>query len=306
MNGTNRKTTPSSKAKSSFSAYYVSKKELTQAFSQIMSEKDAGRFVNYLITGKHIKNNLGLSKEEYFRTIGPKARKVVRRPPQRDDPETIAKQIKKPDDRNESQNNINWNNIRLMGFRSFQNRTFPLGRAHYKARDSRISAGVRFLKVQKNIPGVAGKGFDLVGSFYSKGKATTAYAINLKGPTIIAIAKALDIMLRINILESAVSVTCLDGRPFVRINIPSGAACLIREAMLRENRTINAEHYTQFDGECVNNDLNCKLLENSKCTITKANVEELMKKLCKKHLFFKAGDDYEYIFSNILYVPSTP
>lgn len=122
------------------------------------------------------------------------------------------------------------------------------------------------------------------------------YNINIKALTLTTIALLLDIKLTLGIASATLAILGFNNQAIARIDVSEGEKCLIMEAMQSKNRVINEDVFSICNSECIHNDLNCKYQTGDKCTINKANIKEILDRLCDKNIFRKINNLYKYNF----------
>lgn len=118
--------------------------------------------------------------------------------------------------------------------------------------------------------------------------------INIKALSLMTIALLLDIKLTLGLAATSLALLGVNGQAIVKVAANEGEICLIREALLRDNRIINVSVLPVCSSECVNNDLNCKFRYDGKCTICSKDIEEILDRLSEKNVFTKIKKYYKY------------
>lgn len=118
--------------------------------------------------------------------------------------------------------------------------------------------------------------------------------INIKALSLMMIALLLDIKLTLGLASTSLALLGVNGQAIVKVTADEGEICLIREALLRDNRIVDVSVLPVCSSECVNNDLQCKFRRDGKCTICAKDTEEILDRLSEKNIFTKIKKYYKY------------
>lgn len=118
--------------------------------------------------------------------------------------------------------------------------------------------------------------------------------INIKALSLMMIALLLDIKLTLGLASTSLALLGVNGQAIVKVTADEGEICLIREALLRDNRIIDISVLPTRSSECVNYDLQCKFRRDGKCTICAKDTEEILDRLSDKNIFTKIKKYYKY------------
>lgn len=141
-------------------------------------------------------------------------------------------------------------------------------------------------------------------SVYSKSKPemmcfivpSTDYNINVTALTLMAIATALDIKLKLGFVASSLAIIGFSGQAIVKLDVNAGEKCLVYEAMKKPKHIIGENIFLKNHSQCIHNDLPCKHRNNNSCTFSKQDIINTLSGLCDKNVFRKEGALFKYLF----------
>lgn len=81
---------------------------------------------------------------------------------------------------------------------------------------------------------------------------------------------------------------------FCKLDQAIGESCVVLEAAKNKIKGIDYSYYDKFRGECINNNLNCKLNKENKCTCNQKKTREICEKLCAEHILTEKNGKYFY------------
>lgn len=123
----------------------------------------------------------------------------------------------------------------------------------------------------------------------------TNYNINLKAASIAIIAAILDIKLTNGFFRLPLDFAGFKSRAMVTLNEWEGEKCLILEMLRAESRIIDETVLPLSNGECINNQLQCKYRMDGQCRIRKEDVCKILIRLCDKNVVREKGyGKYQY------------
>lgn len=120
--------------------------------------------------------------------------------------------------------------------------------------------------------------------------------INISALSLLMIALVLDVKLTLGVASAVLGIVGKSGQAIVKLDVPAGEECLIREALLTKKHLVDSTILPYCSGECVNNDLPCNYREDGKCTIKAKDVVEILDSLSGKNVFTKIRNSYKYNF----------
>lgn len=137
-------------------------------------------------------------------------------------------------------------------------------------------------------------------SVYSKSKSgmmcfivpSTDY--NITALTLMAIATALDIRLKLGFVASSLAIIGFSGQAIVKLDVNAGEKCLVYEAMKNPKHIVGENIFLKNHGQCIHNNLPCKHRNNNSCTFSKQEIINTLSGLCNKNVFRKEGTSFKY------------
>lgn len=73
-----------------------------------------------------------------------------------------------------------------------------------------------------------------------------------------------------------------------------GESCIVLEAARHKKQGINSRNFPPENGECINNQLNCRMRENGRCRCSRTQAEKILEDLGKKKILEKEKESYFY------------
>lgn len=125
----------------------------------------------------------------------------------------------------------------------------------------------------------------------------TNFNVNLKAVTITIIAAILDVSLTKVFATATLSMLGFNSHAIVKLNETEGEKCIVLEMLRTKSRIIFEDILPPNNGECLNNNLNCKYRINGKCKIGKNDIQGNLLSLCNKNVIRESGKGvYKYNF----------
>ncbi|MDF2926529.1 MAG: hypothetical protein K0R57_5443 [Paenibacillaceae bacterium] len=120
------------------------------------------------------------------------------------------------------------------------------------------------------------------------------YYINVKTTTLIMIAFVLDITLTHGVLTTFLGLTGSTSKTISIISPEHGETCILREALLSKEQTVNKNVLIKNGKECVNHDIRCLYRNEEECRCSPEEVDNILLRLSNKNIFKKiAQADYQ-------------
>ena len=122
----------------------------------------------------------------------------------------------------------------------------------------------------------------------------TNYNVNVKACTIVILALLLDIEINFPVGSALLAIKGINGQALVKLDEYHAEKCVVMEILRDNKRTGNVNMFSDNNGECVNNNLNCMYNDKGKCTINSEQLLKVLDSLDKKNVVRKDGINYLY------------
>ena len=82
---------------------------------------------------------------------------------------------------------------------------------------------------------------------------------------------------------------------FHKLDQAMGESCVVLEAARNKIKGIDDSYYEKFRGECINNNLKCRLNGDGMCSCNRDKIQKICKKLCNEHILTEKSGRYFYV-----------